>query len=243
MGELHLEIIVDRLKEEFKVDVEVGEPSVSYRETISMEVENTYRHVKQSGGKGQFAHTVIRFEPNDGNGFEFVNKIKGGVIPAEFIPSVEKGLIKAMEKGPLAEFPVVDVKAVLVDGSFHPVDSSDMAFQICAAMCFKEGFLKANPKLLEPIMKIEVNTPDDYIGNVTGDLNKRRGKIESMRRYRKGSQKLNGFVPLQEMFGYATTLRNITSGRANYSMEFFNYQPLPIAIQEAVIKKINEKKS
>lgn len=243
MGELHLEIIIDRLKEEFKVDVEVGEPSVSYREAISMEVENTYRHVKQSGGKGQFAHTVIRFEPNDGKGFEFVNKIKGGVIPAEFIPSVEKGLIKAMEKGPLAEFPVVDVKAVLVDGSFHPVDSSDMAFQICAAMCFKEGFLKANPKLLEPIMKIEVNTPDDYIGNVTGDLNKRRGKIESMRRYRKGSQKLNGFVPLQEMFGYATTLRNITSGRANYSMEFFNYQPLPAAIQEAVIKKINEKKS
>lgn len=243
MGELHLEIIIDRLKEEFKVDVEVGEPSVSYREAISMEVENTYRHVKQSGGKGQFAHTVIRFEPNDGKGFEFVNKIKGGVIPAEFIPSVEKGLIKAMEKGPLAEFPVIDVKAVLVDGSFHPVDSSDMAFQICAAMCFKEGFLKANPKLLEPIMKIEVNTPDDYIGNVTGDLNKRRGKIESMRRYRKGSQKLNGFVPLQEMFGYATTLRNITSGRANYSMEFFNYQPLPAAIQEAVIKKINEKKS
>ena len=177
MGELHLEIIIDRLKEEFKVDVEVGEPSVSYREAISMEVENTYRHVKQSGGKGQFAHTVIRFEPNDGKGFEFVNKIKGGVIPAEFIPSVEKGLIKAMEKGPLAEFPVIDVKAVLVDGSFHPVDSSDMAFQICAAMCFKEGFLKANPKLLEPIMKIEVNTPDDYIGNVTGDLNKRRGKL------------------------------------------------------------------
>ena len=243
MGELHLEIIMDRLKEEFKVDVEVGEPSVSYREALSMEVESNYRHVKQSGGKGQFAHTVIRFEPNEGKGFEFVDKIKGGAIPAEFISSVEKGLRKAMDKGPLSGFPVVDVKAVLVDGGFHPVDSSDMAFQICAAICFKQGFLKAKPQLLEPIMKIEVNTPDDYIGNVTGDLNKRRGRIESMRRYRKGAQKLNGFVPLQEMFGYSTTLRNLSSGRANYSMEFFNYQALPAAIQEAVIKKLNEKKN
>lgn len=243
MGELHLEIIMDRLKEEFKVDVEVGEPSVSFREALSMEVESNYRHVKQSGGKGQFAHTVIRFEPNEGKGFEFVDKIKGGAIPAEFISSVEKGLRKAMDKGPLSGFPVVDVKAVLIDGGFHPVDSSDMAFQICAAICFKQGFLKAKPQLLEPIMKIEVNTPDDYIGNVTGDLNKRRGKIESMRRYRKGAQKLNGFVPLQEMFGYSTTLRNLSSGRANYSMEFFNYQALPAALQEVVIKKLNEKKN
>jgi len=242
MGELHLEIIMDRLKEEFKVDVEVGEPSVSFREALSMEVESNYRHVKQSGGKGQFAHTVIRFEPNEGKGFEFVDKIKGGAIPAEFISSVEKGLRKAMDKGPLSGFPVVDVKAVLVDGGFHPVDSSDMAFQICAAICFKQGFLKAKPQLLEPIMKIEVNTPDDYIGNVSGDLNKRRGRIEAMRRYRKGAQKLNGFVPLQEMFGYSTTLRNLSSGRANYSMEFFNYQALPAALQEVVIKKLNDKK-
>jgi elongation factor G len=243
MGELHLEIIMDRIKEEFKVEVEVGEPAVSYREALSTEVESNYRHVKQSGGKGQFAHTVIRFEPNEGKGFEFVDKIKGGAIPAEYISSVEKGLRKAMDKGPLAGFPVVDVKAVLVDGGFHPVDSSDMAFQLCAAMCFKQGFMKAGPKLLEPIMKLEVNTPDDYIGAVTGDLNKRRGKIEAMRRYRKGSQKLNGFVPLSEMFGYATTLRNLSSGRANYSMEFFNYQALPAATQEAVVKKLNEKKN
>jgi elongation factor G len=208
---------------------------------LYQEVESTYRHVKQSGGKGQFAHTVIRFEPNEGKGFEFVDKIKGGVIPSEFISSVEKGLKKAMEKGPLAGFPVVDVKAVLVDGSFHPVDSSDMAFQICAAMCFKQGFLKSDPKLLEPIMKLEVNTPDDYIGAISGDLNKRRGRIEAMRRFRKGSQKLNGFVPLSEMFGYATSLRNLSSGRANYSMEFFNYQQLPAAIQESVVKKIKEK--
>jgi len=241
MGELHLEIIIDRLKDEFKLDVEVGEPAVSYREALYQEVESTYRHVKQSGGKGQFAHTVIRFEPNEGKGFEFVDKIKGGVIPSEFISSVEKGLKKAMEKGPLAGFPVVDVKAVLVDGSFHPVDSSDMAFQICAAMCFKQGFLKSDPKLLEPIMKLEVNTPDDYIGAISGDLNKRRGRIEAMRRFRKGSQKLNGFVPLSEMFGYATSLRNLSSGRANYSMEFFNYQQLPAAIQESVVKKIKEK--
>lgn len=243
MGELHLEIIMDRIKEEFKVEVEVGEPSVSYREAISAEIESNYRHVKQTGGKGQFAHTVIRFEPNEGKGFEFVDKIKGGAIPAEFISSVEKGLRKAMEKGPLIGSPVVDVKAVLIDGGYHPVDSSDMAFQTCAAICFKQGFLKAKPQLLEPIMKLEVNTPDDYIGNVTGDLNKRRGRIESMRRYRKGSQKLNGFVPLSEMFGYATTLRNLSSGRANYSMEFFNYQPLPAALQELVIKKQNEKKN
>jgi elongation factor G len=242
MGELHLEIVVDRLKEEFKVEVEVGEPAVSFREALSAEVESNYRHVKQSGGKGQFAHTVIRFEPNEGKGFEFVDKIKGGAIPAEFISSVEKGLRKAMDKGPLAGFPVVDVKAVLVDGGFHPVDSSDMAFQICAAICFKQGFMKAKPQLLEPIMKVEVNTPDDYIGNVTGDLNKRRGRIEAMRRFRKGAQKLNGFVPLSEMFGYATSLRNISSGRANYSMEFFNYQPLPAALQETVIKKLAEKK-
>jgi len=242
MGELHLEIIVDRLKEEFKVDVEVGEPAVALRETITSEVETNYKHSKQTGGKGQYAQTVMRIEPNEGEGYEFVNKIKGGVIPNEFIPSVNKGIIKTMDKGILAGFPVVDVKAVLVDGSFHAVDSSDRAFQTCASIAFKNGFMKANPILLEPVMKIEVNTPDDYIGNVVGDLNKRRGKIESMRRYRKGSQKLNGFVPLMEMFGYATTLRNVSSGRANYSMEFYKYMPLPKAVQEDILKKIEEKK-
>lgn len=242
MGELHLEIMVDRISNEFKVPITVGEPSVSFRETITSSTESNYKHVKQSGGKGQYAHTVIRFEPNPGKGFEFVDVSKGGVVPKEFIPSVNKGLLKAMDNGPFAGYPVVDVKCVLLDGTHHPVDSSDMAFQLCAAMCFKQGFKKANPVLLEPVMKVEINTPDDFIGNVTGDLNKRRGKIESMRRFRKGSQKLNAFIPLMEMFGYATTLRNITSGRANYSMEFYNYMPMPVAKQEEIVKKRNTEK-
>lgn len=237
MGELHLEILVERIRDEFKVPITVGEPSVSFRETITTTVENAYKHVKQSGGKGQFANTVIRFEPNPGKGFEFVDVTKGGVIPKEYIPSVEKGLRKAMEKSPIAEYPVVDVKCVLVDGSYHPVDSSDMAFQLCAAQCFKQAFRKANPIIMEPVMKIEVNTPDDFIGNVTRDLNKRRGRIENMRRFRKGSQKLDGFCPLMEMFGYATALRNVTSGRANYSMEFYQYMPMPAAKQEEIIKE------
>lgn len=240
MGELHLEIIIDRLKHEFKVEAEVGAPSVSYREAITTEVDSNHRHVKQSGGKGQFAHTVMRLEPNSGNGYEFVNKIKGGNIPSEFIGSVDKGIQKALLKGPLAGFPVVDVKVVLVDGSAHAVDSSDMAFQLCAEAAFKQAFVKAKPVLLEPVMKIEINTPDEFIGNVTGDFNKRRGRIESMRRYRKGSQKLNGYVPLMEMFGYANSLRSITSGRANYSMEFEKYNPAPSGVQEEVLKSLND---
>jgi elongation factor G len=242
MGELHLEIIIDRIKDEFGVPVVVGEPSVAYRETITAEAENSYRHVKQSGGKGQFAHTVIRIEPNDARGYEFVDHIKGGVIPGEFIPSVNKGIQKTLIKGVLAGYPILDVKVVLIDGSHHPVDSSDMAFQICASMCFKQAFLKAEPVILEPVMNIEINVPDDYIGNVVGDLNKRRGKIESMRRYRKGSQKLNGTVPLMEMFGFSTALRNISSGRANYSMEFAKYLPVSKDIQAEIIKKAEEKK-
>jgi elongation factor G len=242
MGELHLEIIIDRLKTEFGAIAEVGEPSVAFRETITREVESNYKHVKQSGGHGQYAHTVIRLEPNPGKGFEFEERIKGGVIPTEYIPSVRKGIESAMADGILSDFPVVDVKAVLLDGTYHEVDSSDMAFRICAAICFKEGFLKANPILLEPLMKIEVNTPDDYIGEVVGDLNRRRGRIESMRRYRKGSQKVIGFVPLMEMFGYATQLRNISSGRANYSMEFFKYVPVSKEIQEKVLKQMELKK-
>ncbi len=242
MGELHLEIIMDRIKEEFGVEVEIGEPSVAFRETITAEIESNYKHSKQTGGKGQYAHTVMRLEPNQGNGYEFIDMIKGGVIPSEFVTSVNKGIKKTLDKGVLAGFPVVDVKVVLHDGSHHPVDSSDMAFQTCASICFKNGFMKGDPVLLEPMMKIEINTPDDFIGNVVGDLNKRRGKIESMRRFRKGAQKLNGFVPLMEMFGYATTLRNISSGRANYSMEFHQYSPLPKAVQEEVLKKLEEKK-
>lgn len=235
MGELHLEIIVDRLKDEFKVPIEVGAPSVSFRETVSQEFECNYKHVKQSGGHGQYAHTVIRFEPNEGKGFEFVDITKGGVVPKEYMPSIEKGLRAAMEKSPLAGYPVVDVRCVLVDGSFHPVDSSDMAFQLCAAQCFKQAYPKMKPVLLEPVMKVEVNTPDEYIGNITRDITKRRGRIENMRRFRKGSQKLDGFIPLAEMFGYATALRNVTSGRANYSMEFFQYMKMPAAKQEEVV--------
>ncbi len=241
MGELHLEIIVDRLKEEFKVPVTVGEPSVSFRETITAPFECNYRYVKQTGGKGQYAHTVIRFEPNPGKGFEFVDVTKGGVIPKEYIPSVQKGLAASMAKGPFAGYPVIDVKCVLLDGSFHPVDSSDMAFQVCAQMCFKQAFMKANPVILEPMMKVEINTPDDYIGNVTGDVNKRRGRIEAMRRFRKGSQKLDAFIPLMELFGYATALRNLTSGRANYSMEFYQYTPTPKDKQEEIVKTRNER--
>ncbi|MFC2131140.1 elongation factor G [Bacteroidota bacterium] len=242
MGELHLEIIIDRLKEEFAVDAIVGEPTIAYRETITEEVDNRYKFSKQTGGKGQFADTDMRIEPNPGKGFEFVNHIKGGAIPTEFIPSVRKGIEKTLQRGILADSPIVDVRVVLVDGSFHAVDSSDKAFQTCASICFKQGFMKAHPILLEPMMKIEVNTPDEYIGAVTGDLNKRRGKIESMRRHRKGSQKLNGFVPLKEMFGYATTLRSISSGRANYSMEFSRYTPLNKDMQEKVMKEHEEKK-
>ncbi len=243
MGELHLEIIVDRMKHEFGVEVEIGEPAVAYRETIQHEIESAYKHSKQTGGRGQFANVVMRIEPNTGNGFEFVDKIKGGVIPIEYIPSVQKGILKTLGAGIIAGFPIVDVKVVLLDGSFHPVDSSDMAFQTCASICFKNGFLKAAPILLEPVMRIEVNTPDDYIGEIVGNLNRRRGRIESMRRHRKGAQKVNGFVPLQEMFGYSTTLRNMSSGRANYSMEFYQYMPVPPSLQEEILEKIRKAKA
>ncbi|RLD78737.1 MAG: elongation factor G [Bacteroidetes bacterium] len=241
MGELHLEIIMDRLQDEFGVKVDVGAPAVAYRETMTNEVLSNYKHSKQTGGKGQFAHTVMRIEPNPGKGYEFVDKIKGGAIPAEFISSVNKGIKKTLDAGIIAGFPVIDVRVVLIDGGHHAVDSSDRAFQTCASICFKQGFMKAIPILLEPMMKLEVNTPDDYIGEIVGNLNRKRGKIESMRRYRKGSQKVSGFVPLAEMFGYATQLRNLSSGRANYSMEFYQYEPTPKGIQEEVLKEIREK--
>lgn len=243
MGELHLEILVDRLKEEFNVEVEVGEPAVAYREALTQEVEVEYRHSKQSGGKGQFAQITMRIEPKEDGGFEFINKIKGGSIPIEYIPSVSKGIQKTLDKGILAGFPIENVRVTLLDGKFHAVDSSDFAFQICASICFKNGFAKASPILLEPVMKVEINTPDNYIGDVVGNLNRRRGKIDSMRRYRKGSQKVSGLVPLSEMFGYATTLRNLTSGRANYSMEFYRYMPLPKGIQDDILEKIRKEKA
>ncbi len=243
MGELHLEIIVDRLKHEFTVDAIVGEPSVAYRETITIEATSNTKFSKQTGGRGQFAHCEIRLEPNPGKGFEFVDHIKGGVIPSEYIPAIQKGIVKTMEEGVLSGSPVVDVRVVLIDGSYHDVDSSEMAFRTCASMCFKEAFRKAGPILLEPLMEVEVNTPDDHIGDIVGDLNKRRGRVESMRRFRKGAQKINGFVPLSEMFGYANQIRNLSSGRANYSMEFSKYVAINKDLQEKILKRIQDKKT
>jgi len=242
MGELHLEVIVDRLKTEHKVDVVVGAPAVAFRETINKEVNHNYRYKKQTGGRGQFAHIIYRLEPNHGQGMEFVDLVKGGNIPREYIPAVEKGFRLTVQKGLLAGFPMVDMKFVLVDGSFHEVDSSEMAFRICTEQALREIIHKASPQLLEPLMKIEINTPDEYIGDIVGDVNRRRGKIGNMRRHRKGSQKLSGTVPLMEMFGYASTLRTLSSGRANFSMEFLKYSPLPKDLAEKIIQEKNEAK-
>ena len=241
MGELHLEVIVDRLKTEHGVDVVVGAPAVAFRETINAEVEHEHKYKKQTGGKGQYAHVVFRIEPNP-TGIEFVDHIKGGSIPREYIPAVNKGFQEAITKGVYAGFPMMNIKYVLVEGSYHAVDSSEMAFKLCTIMGFKEAVMKATPVLLEPIMKIEVNTPDDYMGDVIADINRRRGRIDNMRRFRKGSQKLNGFVPLMEMFGYSTVLRSLSSGRANYSMEFHNYSPMPRNVEEKVIEETKKKK-
>ncbi|HRU45950.1 MAG TPA: elongation factor G [Candidatus Marinimicrobia bacterium] len=243
MGELHLEIIVDRLKNEHKLDVNVGKPAVAFRETITREAEHTYRYKKQTGGKGQFAQIAFRLEPNPGKGIEFVDRVKGGNIPREFIPAVEKGFRETVEKGLLAGYPMVDIKFVLFDGAYHPVDSSEMAFRMCTILGMKEIINKTAPQLLEPIMKIEINTPDEYMGDAIGDINRRRGKIENMRRHRKGSQKLNGTVPLMEMFGYASALRTISSGRAAFSMEFLHYTPLPKSIEESIIEERRKKKA
>jgi elongation factor G len=241
MGELHLEIIIDRLKEEFKVHAVTGEPSVEYRETISREAESELKFAKQSGGRGQFAHVVLRLEPNPGGGFEFVSRVVGGVIPSEFVPAVRKGIEETLNFGVLADFQVVDVRAVLLDGSYHPVDSSEMAFKTCASICFKEAFMKAGPSVQEPIMAIEIATPDDYIGELVGDLSRRRGKVHNMRRFRKGSQKISGEAPLKELFGYATDVRSLSSGRANYSMELLRYSPMPALEQEKVLAAARER--
>ena len=242
MGELHLEVIVDRLKTEHKVDVEVGKPAVAFRETITREVNHEYKFKKQTGGHGQFAHIVFRVEPNPGEGIEFVDLIKGGNIPREYIPAVRKGFESVVQKGIAAGFPMVDIKFTLIDGSFHAVDSSEMAFRTCTQQGLKEAIKKDASQLLEPMMKLEINTPDEYMGDIIGDVNRRRGQIDNMRRHRKGSQKLNGKVPLMQMFGYASTLRTVSSGRANYSMEFLEYSPLPKSVEEEVIaeKKARE---
>lgn len=242
MGELHLDIIVDRLRSEHKVNVNVGEPAVAFRETIVGEVAHTYKYKKQTGGKGQFAHIEFRLEPNPDGGIEFTNRVTGGHIPKEYIPGVEKGFRETAAKGLLADFPMVDMKFVLIDGSHHDVDSSEMAFRICTTQALREVIHKAGPQLLEPMMKIEINTPDEYMGDIISDINRRRGKIDSMRRFRKGSQKLNGQVPLMEMFGYASSLRTISSGRASFSMEFMHYTALPKNIEEKVIEERRERR-
>ncbi len=238
MGELHLEIIVDRLLREFKVGANVGKPQVAYKETIKGTSRVEGKFVRQSGGRGQYGHVWIDMEPLErGKGFEFVNKVVGGSIPREYIPAVEKGMKEAMEGGVLAGYPVVDVKATLFDGSYHEVDSSEMAFKIAGSMAFKDGAKKAHLVLLEPIMSVEVVTPEEYMGDVIGDLNSRRGKIQSMEK-RGSAQIIKAMVPLSEMFGYATDLRSKTQGRATYTMQFSHYEDVPKNIMEGIVAKV-----
>ena len=239
MGELHLEIIVDRMLREFKVDAEVGQPQVAYRETIRKAVEQEYKYAKQSGGRGQYGHVFLRIEPLPAaSGFEFVNDIKGGVVPNEYIPAVEQVCKEALQSGVLAGYPVEDVKVTLFDGSYHEVDSSEMAFKLAASMGFKEGARKAGAVILEPMMKVEVETPEEYMGDVIGDLNKRRGQVNSMDD-RNGIKIIAAYCPLAQMFGYSTDLRSMTQGRATYSMEFDHYEEVPKNVSEEIIKKRN----
>jgi elongation factor G len=239
MGELHLEVLVDRMLREFKVDATVGKPQVAYRETITKTVEKAvYTHKKQTGGSGQYAEVQITIEPTGaGGGYEFLDKITGGRIPKEYIPSVDAGIQEAMTAGVLAGYPTVDVRATLTDGKYHDVDSSEMAFKIAGSMAFKEAARRAKPVLLEPIMKVEVVTPDDYLGDVIGDLNRRRGRVEGSEQ-RGNSQVVNAQVPLSEMFGYATDLRSKTQGRANYTMQFDSYQQMPSSVQEEIVTRV-----
>jgi elongation factor G len=237
MGELHLDVIVDRMKREFKVEANVGAPQVAYRETIRKTVEQEGKFVRQSGGRGQYGHVFLRLEPGEpGSGYEFVNAIVGGVIPKEYIPAVGKGVQEQMQNGVIAGFPMVDVKVILYDGSYHDVDSSEMAFKIAGSMGFREGAAKASPVLLEPIMRVEVVTPEDYMGDVMGDLNRRRGLVQGIDEMPSGKV-IRAEVPLAQMFGYATDLRSATQGRATYSMEFNKYAEAPNNVAEAVIKR------
>jgi elongation factor G len=237
MGELHLEIIVDRMKREFKVEANVGKPQVAYRETIRGTVESEGKFVRQSGGRGQYGHVWLKVEPNEqGKGYEFINGIVGGTVPREFIPAVDKGIKEAVETGVIAGYPVVDVKVTLFDGSYHDVDSNEMAFKIAGSIGFKDGFRRARPVLLEPIMKVEVVTPEEYSGDVIGDLNRRRGQITGMEESA-GGKAINAEVPLSEMFGYATTVRSMSQGRATFTMEFSKYVEVPPSIAETIIKK------
>ena len=241
MGELHLEVIVDRLLREFKVEATVGKPQVSYKETIRKTVKAEGKFVRQSGGKGQYGHCVIQVEPLEpGKGYEFVNKIVGGVVPKEYVPSIDNGIRDAMNSGVIAGYQVLDIKVTLLDGSYHEVDSSEMAFKVAGSMAFKDAMKKANPVLLEPIMKVDVTTPDDYMGDVIGDLNSRRARIEGMDAIA-GAQNIHTFVPLSEMFGYATDLRSSTQGRAVYSMQPSHYDQVPKSVQEQIAEGRNPK--
>ncbi len=243
MGELHLEIIVDRMKREFKVDANIGKPQVAYKETIKGKVSQVYKHVKQSGGRGQFAHIEIEIEPNEkGKGFEFVDEIRGGVIPKEYIPAVQAGIVEQMKNGIVAGYPVVDVKVKLYDGSYHEVDSDELSFKIAGSMGFREAARKAKPIILEPIMAVEVVVPEDYIGDVLGDLSSRRGKIEGMNS-RKEVQVIKASVPLSDMFGYATNLRSLTQGRALFTMQFSHYDNVPKAISDQIVEKLTGKQT
>jgi elongation factor G len=243
MGELHLEIIVDRMKREFHVEANIGRPQVAYKETIRKKVEQEGKFVRQSGGRGQYGHVWIEVEPNEkGKGFVFENAIVGGVIPKEYVKPVQEGIIEAMRNGVLAGYPVEDVKVKLFDGSFHEVDSSEMAFKIAGSIAFKEAARKANPVLLEPVMAVEVVTPEEYMGDVMGDLNSRRGKIEGMTP-RKDAQVIKAAVPLSEMFGYSTVLRSMTQGRAIYTMELSHYDEVPRSVAEQIIEKVKGKES
>jgi elongation factor G len=238
MGELHLEIIVDRMKREFKVEANVGKPQVAYRETIRKVLDKVEgKFVRQSGGRGQYGHVFLKLEPQEaGKGYEFVNEIVGGAIPKEYIPAVDKGIKEQMENGIVAGYPVVDVKVTLYDGSYHEVDSSEMAFKIAGSIGFKEGAVRAGPVLLEPVMKVEVVTPEEHLGSVTGDLNRRRGMLQGTEDSPAGKI-VRAEVPLAEMFGYATDLRSATQGRATYTMEFSRYNQVPQNIAEAIISK------
>jgi len=239
MGELHLEILVDRMKREFNVEAEVGAPQVSYREAINKEVDENYKYAKQSGGRGQYGHVVFKMKPAEaGAGLVFHNDIKGGAIPREYIPAVEKGIEEAMQNGVLAGYPIEDVEVSLYDGTYHDVDSNEMAFKLAASMGFKEAAKKADPAILEPIMKVEVEVPEEYMGDVIGDLNRRRGQVNNMSE-RAGNKIVDAFVPLSEMFGYSTDLRSNTQGRATYAMEFDHYEEVPKNVAEEIIKKRN----
>jgi elongation factor G len=240
MGELHLEIIVDRMQREFNVGANVGKPQVAYRETIRSTAEYDYTHKKQTGGSGQYARTKLMVEPDPGKGFEFENEIKGGAIPREFIPAVEKGVREALEGGILAGYPMVDIKVAVIDGAYHEVDSSEMAFKICSSICFKEACRKAKPVLLEPVMRVEVVVPEEYMGTVNGDLNSRRGRLEGTE-VRGTTQLIKAMVPLSEMFGYATELRSRTQGRGSFTMHFGQYEEVPRNLSEEIVAKVQGK--